>query len=184
MNASEPHIRALCCHAATPASAVAAVSVGWQRRSGIWRLDYRFVGDPERIVLSSSAASGFAEGLWRHTCAEAFIAGAGGAYREFNFSPDGRWAIFDFAGERQRVAALSTPARGPEISWRRAGDALRLTVDLPAEPWPAGRGRRAGFCAVVEEAGGRLSYWALAHAADRPDFHKLHTFVGSLSDDD
>jgi len=184
MNASEPHTWALRCHAATPASAVAAVSVGWQRRSGIWRLDYRFVGDPERIVLPSSTQAGFSEDLWQRTCAEAFVAGADGAYREFNFSPDGRWAIFDFAGARRRVAALPAPPRPPAIVCRREGASLRLTVDLRAELLPSGRSRRAGFCAVIEEQGGRFSYWALHHAAGRPDFHAAHTFTARVPDDD
>ena len=31
--------------------------------------------------------------------------------------------------------------------------------------------------AVVEETDGRLSYWALTHPAERPDFHHRDGFV-------
>lgn len=30
---------------------------------------------------------------------------------------------------------------------------------------------RLALCAVIEASDGSLSYWALAHPADRPDFH-------------
>jgi hypothetical protein len=33
-----------------------------------------------------------------------------------------------------------------------------------------------GLSAVVEATDGSLSYWALAHAPGRPDFHHAHSF--------
>jgi hypothetical protein len=38
----------------------------------------------------------------------------------------------------------------------------------------------ANFCAVIEEEGGALSYWALAHPADKPDFHDPACFTATL----
>ena len=35
----------------------------------------------------------------------------------------------------------------------------------------------AGLSAVIEDARGGLSYWALTHGANQPDFHDPATFV-------
>ena len=45
---------------------------------------------------------------------------------------------------------------------------------------PAAGDWRLGLTAVVEETGGRISYWALAHPAGRPDFHRADCFVLEL----
>ena len=47
------------------------------------------------------------DGLWRHSCFEAFI-GHGGArdYWEYNFSPSGAWAAYHFTGYREGMAPL------------------------------------------------------------------------------
>jgi hypothetical protein len=37
-----------------------------------------------------------------------------------------------------------------------------------------------GLAAVLEDRQGRLSYWALAHLADRPDFHHPDSFILEL----
>lgn len=115
------------------------------------------------------------DGLWRTTCAELFIAAAGSsAYREFNFSPSGDWAVYDFADTRQRVAD-PVVATAPRVVAERAADTLTVRVTLapdllPAAPW------RAALCVVVEAADGALAYWALTHPASAPDFHHRDGF--------
>jgi hypothetical protein len=37
-----------------------------------------------------------------------------------------------------------------------------------------------GLSAVLEEKDGTKSYWALAHGADKPDFHLRDCFVAKL----
>ena len=92
-----------------------------------------------------------------------------GAYSEFNFAPSERWAAYDFTGYRTGMAERAM-ARAPVITPRRGGDVLFCDVaiasaTLPPLPW------RYGLTAVLEEAGGVKSYWALAHPAEKPDFH-------------
>ena len=91
------------------------------------------------------------------------------AYSEFNFSPSERWAAYDFTAYREGMtprpmirAPVITPRRGRDVLIVEA--AIRL-ADLPPLPW------RYGLTAVIEEAGGVTSYWAMAHSRDRPDFH-------------
>ena len=46
-----------------------------------------------------------ADELWQTTCFEAFLEPrAATAYREFNFSPSGDWAAYDFDGYREGMA--------------------------------------------------------------------------------
>jgi len=39
---------------------------------------------------------------------------------------------------------------------------------------------RLGLSAVLEEASGRTSYWALAHSTAKPDFHHADCFACEL----
>jgi hypothetical protein len=80
-----------------------------------------------------------------------------------------------------------TPAAeisAPRIAVQSSPDRLGLTVslelehlsDLPCDaPW------RLGLSAVIEDTSGRMSYWALAHPAGKPDFHHLDCFAYELS---
>ncbi|ANQ86860.1 conserved hypothetical protein [Azoarcus olearius] len=130
-----------------------------------------------------------ADRLWAHTCFEVFIARSGSpAYREFNFSPSGQWASYLFDDYRARIDAL--PPAPPRLEVLRSGDLLSLSATLDADALPAGMTAqtldelRLGISAVVEAADGRLSYWALAHPAERPDFHDARAFCWQAPEPD
>ena len=54
---------------------------------------YQVRGDPDAMTLPAPAAPERTDGLWRHTCLEAFAAEADGkSYVEFNFAPSMQWA--------------------------------------------------------------------------------------------
>lgn len=151
------------------------VAVGACTGSGL-HLCYRLFADPARLRLPVGAAGGRADGLWRHTCCEAFVAGEDWPrYREFNFSPDGRWQAYAFAAYRDGGALeVAVP---PGIRCTRRADGLDLAVQVPGALLPAGTHLRLGLCAVIEDAQGGLSHWALVHAPGRPDFHHPDTFA-------
>jgi hypothetical protein len=44
----------------------------------------------------------------------------------------------------------------------------------------AGRTWQLGLSAVLEEKDGTKSYWAVAHAAEKPDFHHPDCFAARL----
>ncbi len=119
------------------------------------------------------------DGLWQSTCFELFLADADGAggYREYNYAPDGRWAAYDFAGYRQLAGAA--PARPDAMHVAARGG----TIDFRIRTGLSGlAGRRIGLSAVIEEADGTKSYWALAHPADGPpDFHHPACFALTLA---
>lgn len=164
-------------HPSTPSPQAHAISVTANfDRTGRLELTYFLRFQPGSIRLPSPAAGTRVEGLWRHTCCEAFIAVAGEpAYREFNFSPSGDWQAYTFTTYRQ--GGLLEPAQGPALTCEAETDRLTLRARLPAPDLPPAGLWRLGLNAVLEDMQGNLSYWALRHAAGRPDFHHPDGFA-------
>ncbi len=137
------------------------------------RLVYTVAGNIAELQIPRATAPSQADGLWQHTCLEAFVATEGDhAYREFNFSPSGQWAIYDFARERVRSSEGIDVAVSPIFQTSFGQDQFTLTTDLAWVVLPArGSALCLGLSAVIEEANGQLSYWALTHPGERPDFH-------------
>lgn len=144
-------------------------------------LDYLITAPPGTLRVPLPAAPTFTDALWQHTCCEAFVAATGGkAYREFNFSPSGAWAAYDFSGYRQRLAG-PPPAIAPLIDCQANDQELMLRATLPAALLPLADRWQIGLTVVLESNAGSKSWWALAHTADRPDFHPLASFTLTLS---
>ena len=143
-------------------------------------LHYRYQGEPSRLRLPATEAAGPADGLWRHTCCEAFIAAAASpSYREFNFSPSGQWAAYRFADYRRRDETGSPPSSLPPIGFFRRPDGFDLRAMIPRALLPTGP-LQLGLSAVIERADGGKAYWALAHGSEQPDFHQRQTFIIDL----
>lgn len=178
-----PFTACLLPHPATPCVAVDTIEVDVAPTpEGGVRFEYRFRGRPEAIRWPAPALAGPCDGLWSHTCCEAFAGLAGEVtYREFNFSPSGQWAAYAFSSER--IRAVDPAIDPPAIGFVREDGGVRLTALLPAGalPLPMTRpfsGRiELGLSVVVEDAGGNLSYWALRHPAPAPDFHHRAAFA-------
>jgi len=121
--------------------------------------------------------------LWRHTCFEAFIRPAmGEAYYEFNFAPSTQWASYRFDSYRHGGRAAGE-IDSPHITVERTPESFTLQT---APQWDASSELgsaalwRVGLSAVIEEAGGHKSYWALAHPLGKPDFHHADGFALEL----
>jgi hypothetical protein len=118
-----------------------------------------------------------ADELWRTTCLEAFLQESGGnAYREWNFAPSGQWAAYDFVRYREGMspAEIASPPyirMEDNLTWWTLGATIAVDAD---RKW------MLGLSAVLEEKDGTKSYWALAHAAEKPDFHAADCFAAKL----
>lgn len=169
----------LVCHPATPCELPIRIEVqlalaGSEAGPGLL-LRYDVLGDTTDLRLPPTTNPGRTDGLWQHTCFEAFV-GLGGDphYREFNFSPSGQWAAYRFHSERKRDLTAEHPVVQPHIECDASAGVLGLQAWLPlhALPAPSTAGSwLVGLCAVIETADGELSYWALQHPSTRPDFH-------------
>ena len=141
-----------------------------------WRID-----GPEKLVIPEFAGRGRADGLWESTCFELFIMPKDGtpSYSEFNLSPSERWAAYDFENYREGRTDRDF-VREPDCTMRTGTaisifDAALPRVQVPGPPCSV------GLAAVIEEEGGRKSYWALSHTKDEPDFHDPACFTACLA---
>lgn len=142
-------------------------------------LSYRLVAELEALLLPGRRESARVDELWRHTCFEVFIGyGANGEYLEYNFSPSGEWAAYRFSGYRAGMQPYALAA-APSLRTRIAADTFELDsrVDLSGLGSSLGARLRLGVTAVIEDRAGVLSYWALRHPAEKPDFHHPDSFV-------
>lgn len=143
-------------------------------------LDLTITGDVGAVRLPAWVQRSRADELWRTTCFEAFIWAGEGAYFEINLSPSGQWSLYRFEGYRSGRTALD----GVEVRDSRldvSGDQIAFTatldldrLPLPPRPW------RVGLSTVIETTDGAISYWALAHPSDKPDFHHPYSFLLEL----
>jgi hypothetical protein len=174
-----PLRRTLICHPASPCAAVRRIAVEARRRGGRLVLRYTVSGRIDDVRLPPPAAPARADALWRHTCFEAFVRPSSGpAYYELNFAPSMQWAAYQFDAYRSGMRG-ATAIEAPQIEAGAAAgrDSLQAALALPA----AGAAWRLGLAAVIEEAGGGISYWALAHPPGRPDFHHADGFALELA---
>ena len=137
-------------------------------------LEYVLEGDIDGLRVPATRPPRVADKLWQHTCCELFVARASQpGYREFNFSPSGEWAAYSFSAYRE---GAPMEIEAPGIQLTRDRRRLALTARIPAED----EALRIGVCAVVEDAHGGISYWALRHAPGKPDFHHPQSFAMEL----
>lgn len=167
-------------HPASPSRTVEAVTARFLKLGPNWlTLRWKVEGAGE-VVVPPLAGRARTDGLWQATCFELFVKTPGAAgYAEFNFSPSERWAAYDFARYRAGQADRPMP-RALVCTLRRAGSVLIFDAAIPAAalpplPWDY------GLTAIIEEAGGHKSYWAIAHPEDKPDFHHPTCFAAQLA---
>jgi hypothetical protein len=177
-------MRRLTRHPDSPSEAVTEIRAEAVRQGpGGLALTYRLADAPGQLVIPPPAEPLRTDGLWRHTCFEAFVRLPGAEpYVELNLSPSGQWAAYRFDGYREGMAPLEIPP--PQAAWHKTDDGFELTalVDLAgvgdlasAATW------RLALSAVIEAAGGQTSYWALAHGPGKADFHAGAGFALALS---
>lgn len=158
-------------------------------REGL-QVSFLLEGEIARLRIPEPRKSGPADGLWRHTCFEMFVAWSDApGYLEFNFSPSGEWAIYGFARYRERVSLGGEliAVVAPTIETHVTANTLRLDVQVPVSclaPDHADAKLVLGLAAVIENRDDTLplSYWALRHPCAQPDFHHREAFVLELDE--
>ena len=140
---------------------------------------YIVTGTISDLALPPIVAPARTDELWRHTCFEAFFGSSlSAAYYEFNFAPSTQWAAYQFSGYRtdMRVAVeIKAPLITAHLNPERY--ILRVSLELDQDLLSQGSTLRLGLSAVIEEASGQRSYWALAHPPGKADFHHSDCFT-------
>lgn len=160
-------------HPTTADGPIRTVTVQMERRDDRLWLRFTVEGDVDRIAWPASARPGRADELWRHTCFEAFVR-TGEGYREYNLSPSGTWASYAFDGYRSSMVPANEGVTVAGLDGASDMVALEGTIELPVH---AGA---LALSAVIKDIDGNISYWALAHPSDKPDFHHPDSFVLEL----
>lgn len=164
-------------HPVFAGGAIKGVTLRWGRvADGRIMLRWRVDGGSGLVVPSAREPSR-AEDLWKTTCFEMFLADGEGCYREYNFSPSGQWAAWTFAGYRN-CSGDHEPVVAPAISIDSGLSVFTCTVFLDGRELAGAS--YAAFAAVLDEGGGALSWWALRHGREKPDFHDPACFVVRL----
>lgn len=175
--------RELLPHPDTPSAAIDQIFVTISRQApATLALDFVVRGAVREMRLPPRADPIRTDGLWRHSCFELFVDVPDAGYLECNLSPSGQWAAYRFDSYRGGMRPLALVA-APDVEGRLADDYrfhARVVFDgVPGLP-PHGSWR-LGVSAVIEDADGTLSYWALAHPRGKPDFHHRDCFVLELA---
>ncbi|MDZ4110006.1 MAG: DOMON-like domain-containing protein [Brevundimonas sp.] len=157
-------------HPASPRDGL-MVSVDTERRADQLWLRFIVEGDTDAIEWPRKAPAIRTDGLWQHTCFEVFVRTTGG-YVEYNLSPSDAWATYRFSGYREGMSPANQAIDVHGLDGGEQYVALEGVIDLP----PGATGPIA-LSVVIEAIDGSLSYWALAHPSDKPDFHHPDSFV-------
>ena len=133
--------------------------------------EFRLDGRIDAITLPPAGPGVRTDNLWKTTCFEIFWQPIGAtSYREFNLSPSGRWAAYDFDSFREGMRDAPVDAislsTGHASANGRGELVLKASIaaDLPA---PA----QVALNAIVEHADGGLQFWALAFGPGKAEFH-------------
>jgi hypothetical protein len=166
-------------HPDFPPSVLSRIEARIIGRDDHWlRLRWRLYDAPA-VRFPPFAGKGRAADLWKTTCFELFLRPDDAqAYAELNFSPSERWAAYDFTSYREGMTDRPMP-REPTCTARVGQNMAIFDAAVPLAGLPEGRSQ-AGLCAVIEEEGGVMSYWSIAHPPGRPDFHDPACFAAEL----
>ena len=169
------------CHPLISTSAVDEFWVTYSWLSGgILKISYHLEGAIDCLSLPPVTEPERADGLWENTCFELFLreASANG-YCEFNFSPSGRWAAYQFLDYRENMVNLELP-NPPDIVLDSSTSHIVMEVILDLSNIAHQTSLNAGFSAVIADKDGCKSYWALSHPPEKPDFHHKDGFSHQL----
>jgi hypothetical protein len=184
MRSADAHWTVLVAHPDTSRHPVSGIAVEVRLASASTLVcNYSLHGDVGRVHVSGAGAGRRADGLWQHTCFEAFIAAQGVAgYYEFNFSPTLDWAAYQFTDYRDGMVPANL-TQAPGLHVRRSSGQLQLTATVHLAGLTGLRDApalRLALAAVIEDYRGGLSYWSLEHPPGKPDFHHPDGFTIEL----
>ncbi len=148
------------------------------------KIHFALTGDIRSLNLPSPAESPKrVDGLYNHTCLEIFLK-HGNQYLEWNFSFSGDWCIFLFEGYRKKsnlkVNLDSSLFSIQHISHSSSEANLKANLNLDKLTFMERTENKIGFSAILEHPQNNISYWALTHVAQRPDFHQEKSFIVTL----
>lgn len=150
-------------------------------------INYILTGDIDNIAIPQfSTQPSRQDNLWENTCFEFFLGQPNNSvYWEFNLSPTGDWNIYHFDNYREGMQPETAFDRLP-FSIEQVSDRLNLSLTLDLNPiFPNPSNLEVAITAVVkslnrnisEKIRENISYWAVSHLGQVPDFHLRNSFT-------
>ena len=167
-------------HPDFPSAAVTAITVDATRKGwGTLALNFHLQGDLTGVIWPEfDSPAGRADGLWQHSCFEAFAGFADEeSYCEFNFATSAKWAAYRFDGYRSGMRDLDGVTHSG--NWNMPPSRMKGVFAVPALDEP--RAWRLGVSVIIEAKDGSKSYWALKHPPGKPDFHNADCFAARVA---
>ena len=165
-------------HLQTTGSPIDAITVAAERTGEGLSLRYRLTGAIDNVVWPAPTEPGRSDGLWQHSCFEAFVRTEGESrYREINIATSHRWATYALDGYRSGLRQAAD-AQVRTIAWAMSGSVAELAAAVDVRGMPGGW--QLALSAVIEASDGSKSYWALRHPPGTPDFHHPDCFAARL----
>ena len=152
-------------HPGCAAGSITAIAASLEPTEHGCRAVFVARGDIARIAVPAADQPGRFDNLWKTTCFEVFWSHDGNSYREFNLSPSGRWACYDFDGFREGMrdapaeVVITVAASDNEL---RMEATINSALLLPAT---------VALNAIIEDADAVNRFWALAFQPGAPEFH-------------
>jgi hypothetical protein len=144
-----------------------------------WSLVFKLEGPLNQLIIAKRAEHPQRKDeLWKHTCFELFLREhQSSRYHEFNFSPSGDWAHYEFEHYRHRTQ----DERPILVVTKWEVEKTAATLEAVVEPdVTAKQPAHIGLSAVLCSSDKKLHYWALTHPAAEPDFHHFDSFTVNM----
>lgn len=154
------------------------VQGGIERTGRIIVLSFLLQGNLRDLVLPPPTPDRQrCDNLWQSTCLEMFWAEEGRKnYWELNLAPSGGWNVYAFTDYRTDMRQEERITE-PLVTMQATPDTFSLTAEVEIGNLRTRPPLRVGISGVLQHRDNRLSYWALAHPEERPDFHAPHAFL-------
>ena len=148
---------------------------------GVLKFAFELEGDLEQILIPSpKGLPARVIGLWESTCFEVFIKNSKNEeYFEFNCSSASNWNIFYFKKPKAGLKEFLEISNLASCSVQN-GKSLTVSFWIDTQKFPQGfwheGSMNLGLTSVLESKTGGLSYWAIEHLDQKPNFHLSKSF--------
>ncbi|PIK15467.1 hypothetical protein [Halobacteriovorax sp. JY17] len=147
-------------------------------KTDLIELKYELSGPLESIMIPDEVSRDRKIGLWESTCFEFFLLDKNSSsYYEFNFSPSGMWNCFFFKKSGNELSESPCQISKFEVDKGANYFELVIHIDLNSlnQEFQNIDEFLVNLTAVLEKE--KLSYWALSHGLEKPNFHDFKTYV-------
>ena len=141
-------------------------------------LCFDVTGEVDQIIFDTTLPNGKrTDDLWQKTCFELFVKDLNTEnYWEYNLAPSSNWAIYGFSAYRTgKFDELSLADIPIQITTQTDQFTLQCTIPLPKLLF--NQKLKIGLATVIQDRNGDIYYYALKHAANKPDFHDERSFI-------